>query len=174
MILTSARLSMLTPDDEQRRQAALDALGLDGFETTAFDDLTRMAAEVFETTMASISIVDRDRKWLKAQVGLTGLEGGPRETSFSAHAIEHPKEVLVVEDATQDERFKTNPFVTETPHIRFYAAAPLTLSSGHAIGALCVMDTTPRKIAADKLEQLKFLADQVIQTLEERRRGKPA
>jgi hypothetical protein len=34
------------------------------------------------------------------------------------------------------------------------------------------MDTAPRKIAADKLEQLRFLADQVIHTLEQRRRDK--
>jgi len=77
--------------------------------------------------------------------------------------------MLVVEDATQDEGFKSNPMVTQAPHVRFYAAAPLTPASGDAIGALCVMDTAPRKIAADKLEQLKFLADQVTQTLEQRR-----
>jgi GAF domain-containing protein len=62
--------------------------------------------------------------------------------------------------------------VTGSPHFRFFAAAPLTLSSEDAIGALCVMDTAPRAIAADKLEQLQFLADHVIQTLEQRRRDK--
>ncbi len=157
---------------EQQRQAALDALDLDPFEATAFDDLTRLAAEVLGTPMASISIFDRDRGRLKAKVGLAGIDS-INDASFAALAIRHPNEVLVIEDATLDERLQSNPFVTEAPHIRFYAAAPLTLSSGHAIGALCVMDTTPRKIAADKLEQLKFLAAQVVQTLEERQRSKP-
>ena len=81
----------------------------------------------------------------------------------------NPNRLFVVEDATKDPRFAGNPFVTADPHIRFYAAAPLTLASGDAIGAVCVMDTRPRKIAAEKLESLKFLARQVIQKLEDRR-----
>ena len=81
----------------------------------------------------------------------------------------------MVEDASRDERFRLGPDGDRlAAPCRFYAAAPLTLSSGDAIGALCVMDTAPRKIAADKLEQLKILADQVIQTLEQRRRDKAA
>jgi len=163
---------MLTAEEESKRQAALDALDLESFEATAFDDLTRTAAELLEAPMASISIVDHDRGWFKTRLGFSGPRTKPRLGSFSAHAIERPAEVLVVEDASRDERFKSHPMVTDSPHFRFYAAAPLTLSSGDAIGALCVMDTAPRKIAVDKLEQLKFLADKVIQTLEQRRRDK--
>lgn len=163
---------MIASQNEEQRQAALDALELDDFAATAFDDLTRMAADILEMPMASLSIIGRDRSWVKAHVGLDDPAGGPRESFLSSHAIEHPQELLVVQDTTKDERFAANPSVTQAPYVRFYAAAPLTLSSGHAVGALCVMDTKPRTIEADILEQLKFLADQVIQTLEKRRRSK--
>jgi GAF domain-containing protein len=153
--------------------AALDALGLDPFEATAFDDLTRLAAETLGTPMASISLVDRKGGQLKAKVGFAGVDNAPDE-SLAALALRHSKEVMVIDDAALDERLRNEPFVTETPYVRFYAAAPLTLSSGQAIGALCVMDTKPRKIDADELEQLKFLADQVIQTLEKRQRSTSA
>ena len=155
-------------EDERLRQAELDALELDAFETTAFDDLIRLAADAFQAPMATISIIDGDRRWVKAKVGLSGPVGGPRENSFAAHVVDHAGELLIVEDATQDARFATNPFVTGAPHIRFYAAAPLTLASGRALGAICVMDTTPRSADVAKLAQLKFLADQVVQTLEAR------
>src|SRR5450755_3817712 len=135
---------MNATQNEEQRQATLDALELDDFATTAFDDLTRMAAGILETPMASISIIDQDRGWVKAHVGLGHPVGAPRESFFSAHAVQHPQELLVVEDTTKDERFAANPSVIHAPFIRFYAAAPLTLSSGYAIGALCVMDTKPR------------------------------
>ena len=105
-------IGMIASQNEEQRQAALDALELDDFASTAFDDLTRMAADVLETPMACLSIIDRDRGWVQAHVGPDVPVGGPREGFLSAHAIRHPQELLVVEDTTKDERFAANPFVT--------------------------------------------------------------
>ncbi|MDQ2736592.1 MAG: GAF domain-containing protein [Pseudomonadota bacterium] len=164
----------MEPDFEERRQAELDALQLDPFAETAFDDLTKLAADTFNVPMSTISIVDGERQWFKSRLGVNVSET-PRALAFCDHTIRTPNEMFVVEDATQDERFASNPFVTGEPGLRFYAAAPLTLSSGYAIGTLCVMDTQPHQVDPDKLKQLRFMADQVVATLEARKtpsRGK--
>jgi GAF domain-containing protein len=88
--------------------------------------------------------------------------------TFWAHAIQHPGEILVVEDASADPRFASNPFVTGEAHIRFYAGAPLVTSAGHPVGTLCLLDSKPRKIDPDQLRELRFLAQQVIDTMERR------
>ena len=153
---------------EEKRQAALDALRLDSFERTAFDDLVKLAADTFEVPIATISIVDHDRQWFMSSVGLTVAETS-REIAFCDHTIRAPDELLVVEDATTDERFASNPLVTGDPRIRFYAAAPLKISSGYAIGTLCVLDTQPRKVDPQKLERLRFMASQIVLALEARK-----
>ena len=158
---------MPTSVSEALRQAELDSLQLDGFAETAFDDLTRMAAETFDVPMSAITIVDGDRQWFKSRVGIEPSEM-PRELAFCAQAIKTPDELTVVEDTTLDERFAGSPLVTGEPGLRFYAAAPLRLSSGHAIGTVCVLDTKPRKVDRNRMETLRFMADQVVATLEAR------
>ena len=78
---------------------------------------------------------------------------------------------MVVEDASKDPRFADNPLVTGDTNIRFYAGAPLVTASGQAIGTVCVLDVQPRKLTEVQLETLRFLAQQVVTKLEERRRG---
>ena len=78
---------------------------------------------------------------------------------------------MVINDATRDERFATNPLVTGDPNIRFYAGAPLVSAGGQALGTLCVIDTQPRELDAKQVETLQFLARQVMEKLEERRRA---
>ena len=159
---------------EQQRQAGLRALEIDEFFETAFDDLTHLAAETFGVPMSTISIVDGERQWFKSKVGLE-VDEIPRAWAFCAQAILTPDAFLVVEDATKDERFASNPLVTGASAVRFYAAAPLKLSSGHAIGALCVMDTKPRRaVEPEKLERLRFMAAQVMATLEARQTARAA
>ena len=156
-------------ENERDRQQALDRLEIDAFRDTALDDIVRMAAETFEVPIALVSIVDGDRQWFKSRVGLTATET-PREWAFCAHAIETPGQVMVVEDALEDPRFADNPLVTGGPKIRFYAGAPLVTGSGHAVGTVCVIDAKPRHVDVEKLESLRFMAQQVMTTLESRRK----
>lgn len=157
-------------DSEPQRQAEVDRLGVDRFADTAYDDLTRLAANICRTPIALISLIDRDLQWFKSKVG-TELSETPREHAFCAHAIQRPDEPMVVEDASLDPRFANNPLVTGDAHIRFYAAAPLVTSAGQAVGTLCVIDHEPRKIDARQLDELRFLAQQVVTTMERRRAG---
>lgn len=155
-------------DDEKARQDALNRFQVvDTPEEQGYDDITRMAADVCGTPMAMISLSDNDRQWFKSRVGLQATQS-PREHSFCTHALKAPQEMMVVEDTSKDERFLNHPLVTGAPNIRFYAGAPLLSLDGHAIGAICVIDTHPRVLDSTQLNALQFMAQQVMTMLESR------
>ena len=155
--------------DTERRHAALDAFGPDPFAATAFEDLTRVAADLLGTPKAAISVLTRAGGRFKATIGIAG--GKRSSDAFATWALSQPAKLLVVEDATNDPEMQRALAETGLATVRFYAAVPLTLSSGEAIGALCVMGDSPGKVPHDALEKLQFLGDQVIRTLEDRQRS---
>ena len=120
--------------------------------------------------MALVSIVDGDRQWFKARVGLDAEET-PRAISFCTHTIQRPDRVMVVEDASKDPRFADNPLVIGNPGIRFYAGAPLKMESGLAMGTVCAIDTKPHHVDEQQIEELRFLATQVVSVLERRKKS---
>ncbi|MEN9229670.1 MAG: PAS domain S-box protein [Thermostichus sp. DG02_5_bins_236] len=157
------------PANEAQRLAALrEYRVLDTAPEASFDELVRLAAYICGTPVALVSLIDADRQWFKAKLGLE-VEQTSRDVAFCAHAILSPQEPLVVEDAQQDERFADNPFVTGDPHIRFYAGIPLVNPEGNALGTLCVIDYQARQLSPEQLEQLKALGHQVVAQMELRR-----
>ena len=152
------------PDNEDQRIASLQLLNiLDTEPEERFDRLTRVAAALFHVPMSSISLVDRDRQWLKSQVGCDHSDIS-RDASFCSHVV-HSREPLVVSDAFQDLRFADNPLVTREPRIRFYAGHPLILADGSCIGTFCLLDTRPRTLERPDLERLRDLADLALREL---------
>ena len=160
------------PNEKDRLDSLYSYAILDTEPEPAFDALTQLAARVCRTPMAGVSLVDHDRQWFKSFVGGSPMNL-PREHSLCADAVTSAM-LLVVADTRVDPRYLNNPQVTDSPHIRSYAAAPLLGRDGLPIGALCVADVKPRRFTAAQLQMLKDLAAQVVTVLEERRRDQGA
>jgi GAF domain-containing protein len=150
------------PANEADRLAALHALLiLDTPPDQRFDRIVSFAAAEFDVPIALLSLVDSDRQWFKARVGLDVCETS-RDHAFCAYAL-HASTPLAVSDARLDARFADNPLVTGPPGIRFYAGAPLCLENGLVLGTLCIIDTRPRELDAMDLRILETLRDLVLQ-----------
>lgn len=135
----------------------------------AFDRVVRLACAALEAPVGAITFIESERLWIKAEQGLEGLTENPREISICTHAL-LGDEVMVVEDATRDPRFATNPMVHCEGGIRFYAGAPLNTREGFKLGTLCVVDHIPRKISQRDRDLLKDMAAIVVSEMELRRR----
>ncbi len=157
------------PLDEPERLRALERLGvLDSAPEREFDALVAVAALVCGVPISLVSLIDHDRQWFKANVGLPGVTETPRDVAFCAHAILDDG-IFEVPDALADPRFADNPLVATAPDIRFYAGATLRLSDGAHVGTLCVIDRVPRRLSEKQREALRLLSIAAVQALESRR-----
>jgi PAS domain S-box-containing protein len=154
--------------EEARRLERLKALlVLDTAAEPLFDALARAASAVCGAPIALICLIDQDRQWFKANVGLQGVAQTARNISFCTHAIQG-SDILEVPDTTCDARFAANPLVTGEPSIRFYAGAPLVMPTGERIGTLCVIDRQPRTLSAQQRLILGELAAATVHALAQR------
>lgn len=153
------------PADEARRLDKLESLKLLHSPMEArFDRFTEMAKNAFGVPIVLISLVGKDIQWFKSAQGLSAPSTS-RAVSFCGHAI-HGKDVFIVEDTLEDERFADNPLVTGEPHIRFYAGAPLQLGGGSSIGTLCLIDVKPRSLKPHQQRLLQDIAGLVSQEIQ--------
>ncbi|WP_218650187.1 sensor histidine kinase [Brevundimonas sp. P7753] len=155
---------------EADRLKALRATGiLDTDREPAFDDIVELAASLCETPVAVVNLIDAERQWFKAEVGL-GVRETPLETSFCRHALLEADR-LVVPDARKDARFACNPLVTAEGGFRFYAGVLLKSEDGAPLGTLCVLDVVPRPegLTPVQLRALEVMASQVMTLLDLRR-----
>lgn len=159
---------MTTEHNEQHRLDDLHSYGvLDTPSETEFDSITQLIAELCDAPIATVTLIDKHREWFKSAHGLQEREND-RKIAFCAHAI-LSRDLFIVEDALKDPRFCDNPMVVGSPHIRFYAGAPLISPGGHALGTLAIKDYQPRTLTPLQCQALKTLANQVMVQLETRR-----
>ncbi|MFW7380820.1 MAG: GAF domain-containing protein [Oligoflexus sp.] len=122
-----------------------------------FEQIVKIARELCKVPICLISLVDRDRQWFKARLGL-GICETAREVSFCSQAVA-ARDILMVADALDDPRFQSNPLVVNEPKIRFYLGIPLLSEEGYPLGTLCVIDTAPRNLEHRQMEMLTSLSE---------------
>jgi signal transduction histidine kinase len=151
--------------DEAERLAALRRYELlDTLPEQEYDDLTQLAAHICGVPIALVTLVDADRLWFKSRVGLP-VAGIDRAQSFCSQVVVD-REMMIIPDASCDERFARSPLVTGYPDIRFYAGTPLISQDGHALGTLCVVDLRPRQLDGQQIAMLRALGRQVMSQIE--------
>lgn len=152
------------PADEARRLRSVARSGLlDTAQDPVFDRITWLACQLTGAPTAAIAMLTSQRQWFKSRQGLSPEET-PRGWAICSHAI-LGEDILLVEDARRDERFRRNPLVIGEPHIRFYAGHPLRAPDGQVLGTLCVFGDVPRGLSdleADGLRALAAIAEDEI------------
>lgn len=153
-----------SPDDEVERGHGLHTLDLYGTGSDErFDRLTRLARHLFDTPIALLRLVDSDRQWIKSRIGLDP-KAPPPELSFCSQAL-LGDDLVIVPDATRDDRLRNHPMVVNLPEIRFYAGCPVRAPDGTPLGTLCVIDHEPREVREEDAGVLKDLAWMLEQEL---------
>lgn len=153
--------------EADRLDAVRRALALHSGPDTALDRIARLAAHIFDTPFAAVTLVGDDRVWFKGRYGLK-MASASAKPGLAVTAAQRTGTYVLL-DARADPRAADHPMVTEDPKIRFYAAAPVRTAEGHTIGVVSVMDTEPRRTSAGQLALLPELANLVTDQLELRR-----
>ncbi|KAB1067419.1 GAF domain-containing sensor histidine kinase [Tamlana haliotis] len=155
------------PENEFERQLAVNKYQLlDTLPEESYDNITALMAYICEVPISLVSLLDRDRNYLKSHHGVPFNES-PRDLSFCGHAINSDAAITIIEDSRKDERFFDNPLVTDHLAV-FYAGVPLINSDGYKLGTLCVYDTKPRQLTEKQQNALIVMAKQVVSLFEER------
>jgi hypothetical protein len=156
------------PFDEQERVAALMSLCAVGAPSEPrFDCITRLMRATYGTPVSLITLVAGEVLHVRSCAGEWAPQA-PRSGSFCEWLLTDARapRMLVVEDALADARFSSNRFVVGPPGIRFYAGCPLVASSGHVLGALCVLDFKPRSFTSEQYMLLAHFAELATRELE--------
>lgn len=149
--------------------ALLDCHVVDSEAEPAFDAITDLAAQICDTPIALVSLVDAERQWFKSAKGMGAVRQTERGVSFCAHAI-NDDVPMEIGDATQDPRFADNRLVVGDLGLRFYCGFPLlTRKDRLALGTLCVNDHFARKLTLEQHWAMRQLAVVTTALIELRR-----
>ncbi|SKC77257.1 hybrid sensor histidine kinase/response regulator [Paraburkholderia hospita] len=164
-------MEAIHPANERERLKRLHTFGiLDTPAESALDAITRLAAMSLRAPIALINFIDETRQWCKSAWGMQPRPVSRRE-SLCAHALVEG-DMLVIPNATEDERFRDHPQVVGEPKVVFYAGAVLKTSDGAGLGTLCAIDHEPHKVTDDETSALRTLANRVVIYLEGRQASK--
>jgi len=144
--------------DERARTDALRDLGLlDTPPEERFDRVVRLAKRLFDVPVVALNLIDDDRLYTLSAAGAEPGASTPRDISFCPRTID-TRQPLIIADTTRDTEWADHPLVTGSPHVRFYAGAPLAAPGGEIVGALCLVDHQPRVMSMTDHALLEDLA----------------
>lgn len=150
---------------EQQRQTALTELGLLQVESVpVFEEATQTAAQTL-VAICVLGIIEGDREWFKSAIGLSRLglmnelatsRQLARLEAFSTYVVDS-QQLLMIEDTLNHPVF-ANSILAYQYGVRAYMGVPLMTSTGLCVGALSVLDTTPRSFTQQDMEFLQLTA----------------
>ncbi len=152
---------LFAPD---RLEAVRECALLDAPPDPAFDRLTRLAARLLDTPMATVTIVDEHRQFFSSHVGLPPAWAGSRETPLThsfCKFVAASARPLIVSDARGHPLLRDNPSIAEVGIVA-YAGMPLVTPEGHALGSVAVLDTRPRAWREEDVRALADLAEAAV------------
>lgn len=156
------------PFNETERQENLNSYQvLDTPAEDDFDSIVRLASQICNTPISLVTLLDKDRQWFKAKTGID-IDSSPRDFALCSHAILN-KEIMVVEDLLEDERFHDNPFAKDG--VRFYAGVPIVSPEGFNLGTVCIADHVPRSLTEEQYNSLRELSKIATRMLELKRKN---
>ncbi|MGY4539540.1 PAS domain S-box-containing protein [Mucilaginibacter sp. UYNi724] len=156
----------INPDNDEQRISALRRYQiLDTPPENAFDNVARLAAQIFKVPISLVSLVDADQVYFKANIGMGEAKVTSRGISLCSLAV-LKQDFTVFENAPDEPCLLTNPNVAGSFGLKFYAGAPLTTHDGFRIGTLCVIDKTPRPFTKEDEKVLEGLAKIVMDEIE--------
>jgi GAF domain-containing protein len=169
---TRSQTAYPLPDDEDARLDAVEAYvdDVDALDDS-LDRLTRIATALFEVDAATVGFVEAHHERFLACQG-TDVDRMDRDETVCTYAIldEGP---TVIPDTREDPRFEANDALASAD-VRFYAGAPVRTPEGEAIGVFCLFDDEPRSFSARDRTLLSLFAEDVMETLDLRRRLRDA
>lgn len=151
-------------DEKSRLEAVSRFTQLDGDLAADLNEIVNLAAQICNTPVALVTLVDKDVQWFKASKGVD-MDSTDRQLAFCNYTIKQSG-LLIVPDMQSDQRFCDNLLVSEVPHVRFYAGATLTTKDGYNVGSLCVVDMEQRDLNEMQRNTLKVLSKQVMHLME--------
>lgn len=157
-------------NEAQRLEAVNEYNLLDTFPEAQLDDITSIASAITGAPISLITLIGKDRQWIKSVRGDVPVREMPRDLAFCAHAINNPGEAMIVPSMDEDLRFAEHPFVTGDLRVKFYAGVPLVNDGGYPLGTLCVIDNQPKQLSEEQIAALEVLAKQVMCQFELRRK----
>ncbi len=158
-------LDRVGPEEQARLEAVRRYRLVDQPVEDAYDRIAFVAGAIFDTPIATVSLVEQDRVWLAACQGLTGVRQVGKEPGLCASVIAQDG-VYVINNAAVDPRTLEHPLVRGELGLRFYAAAPIRTHDGYRIGTVNVIDNRPREATPRQLQALEHLASMVSDELE--------
>lgn len=134
----------------------------------AFDNLARLVANICQTPVGLISLIDSQRQYIKSSFGVE-TAAAQRYLAFSTYAILQPeicqRNICIIRDTLTDKRFAKTTLVRVPPEIRFYAGVPLLSPEGIMLGALSAIDYQPRSLSRQQQQALQLLSQICVSQL---------
>jgi GAF domain-containing protein len=157
MMQNSFGKNIIPLNDSERLKALQFYNIIEDLDDSYFHNLGQIVARTFDTPVALISFVEKDKVSFKINIGMEGTYEADRGISLCSLAI-LDDDVTIFNDATKEPCLINNPLVAGEFGLKFYAGAPITTPDGFNIGTLCIVDFEPREFSEKESEILSGFA----------------